>query len=94
LQDWLENLQLSETTRPIEKTWGNVDDLNKVTGKYQLASVSSFKPLSVELVKFAELSDVFTTSDRYFQQRLCTPLIFFGASANGKPAISCTISKY
>ena len=58
-----------------------------MTRKYQLAaSVSTFKPLSVEL------SNAFTTFGRYLQQRLWTPLIFLGASANGKPAISCKIS--
>ena len=52
-----------------------------MTRKYQLAaSVSTFKPLSVEL------SNAFTTFGRYLQQRLWTPLIFLGASANGKPA--------
>jgi len=61
------NLAWSKTTRPIEKTWANVDDLNKVTRKYQLASVSTFKSVSVGLV---ELSDAFTTFGRYFQQRL------------------------
>lgn len=51
------------------------------------AWTSAFRTVSVDLLKFGALSVAFVKFGMYFQQRLWTPLIFFAASAAGKPAL-------
>jgi hypothetical protein len=59
---------------------------------HQDAWSSSFGTVSLDLVKLGALSVDFDKFGMYLQQRLWTPLIFFGTSAACKPALSSTKS--